>query len=163
MINTVFVVLTWLIGLAATIGPVAVIAGLIFFPAVVTPLISKVATAFFDCLYCMIAVAVVLACVGSYWVGHLDASSDCRAEQLQAELRNKQIDLDNARKAEADEASRANSIEEKANARQKDDADYIAHLEARPACALDDSDLGIGRVPNDKSGASRKKPSAGAK
>lgn len=161
MINTVFVVLTWLIGLAATVGPMAVIAGLIFFPAIVVPLISRLAKAFFDCTPCIIATAVVLACVGSYWVGHLDAASDCRAEQLQAELRNKQFDLDKARQAATDEAARAITIEETANARQKEDADYIAKLQSRPACTLDDGDL-VG-MPNDKSRPIRKKPAAGAR
>ncbi len=161
MINTVFVVLTWLIGIVATVGPIAAIIGIIAFPAVVVPLISKIAKAFFACVPCMIAAAVVLACLGSYWVGHHDAASDCKAEQLQAALRNKQIDLDNAVKAKVDESARAKTIEEQANARQKDDAEYIAHLEGRPACALDDSD--IGGMPNNRSGPGRKKPAAGTR
>lgn len=160
MINTAFVVLTWLIGIVATVGPVAAIIGIIAFPAIAVPLISRVAKAFLECVPCMIATAVVLACLGSYWVGHHDAASDCRDEQLQAELRNKQFDLDKAKQAAADEATRATTIEEKANARQKDDADYIARLEGRPACALDDNDLGLS---NDKSRARPKRPAAGAR
>lgn len=162
MINTVFVVLTWLIGLAATVGPVAVIAGLIFFPAIVVPLISRLARAFFDCVPCIIAAAVVLACVGSYWVGHLDAASDCRAEQLQAELRNKQFDLDKAKQAATDEAARATTIEANANAKHSEDAAYIATLEARPACALDESDLG-GVSGKRKPGAGIAKPATRAR
>lgn len=161
MINTVFVVLTWLIGIVATVGPVAAIIGIIAFPAIVVPLISKITKALLGCIPCMIALAVVLACVGSYWVGHIDAASDCRDEQLQAELRNKQIDLDNAKKAKADEAARADTIEVTADEQRKKDAEYISRLEARPSCLLDESD--IGGVRNDKPGTSSKKPAAGTK
>lgn len=161
MINTLFIVLTWIIALVATFGPLAVILGMIFVPAVAVPLISKIAKAFFDCIPCMIAAAVVVACVGSYWVGHHQAASDCRAAELEAVLRNQKIDLENANKAAADEADRAINIEVTADEQRKKDAAYIKALESRPGCALDDSD--IGGVPNDKSGPRRKKSSAGAR
>lgn len=161
MINTGFIVLTWLLGAVATLGPVAVILGMIFVPAVAVPLISRIAKAFFDCVPCIIATAVVLACVASYWVGHHEAASDCRDEQLQAELRNKQFDLEKARQAASDEAKRAATIEEQANVQRKEDGDYIAHLEARPACALDESDIGGVPARQPRSGA--KRPAATAR
>jgi hypothetical protein len=162
MINTAFVVLTWLVGLAATFGPVAVILGLIFVPAVAVPLISSIAKRVLDCLWCIVAVVAVLMCVGSYWVGHWDAAADCRAGELEAKLRNARIDAEVAKKSADDEFQRASQIEATAEARQKDDHDYIAHLEARPSCNLDDSDL-PGGVRNDKPRAGRAKPAAGAR
>lgn len=161
MINTAFVVLTWLLGLAATLGPVAVIAAVIFIPAVAIPLISSIAKRFLECLWCIVAVVAVLMCVGSYWVGHWDAESDCRAGELEAKLRNARIDAENAEKSKQDESNRANAIEAAASARQKDDHDYITHLEGRPSCNLDDNDLG--RVRNDKPRTGRTKPAAGAR
>lgn len=162
MLNYFFVAATWLIGTLGVTGAVGVIvAAVILGPTAVIEIARPLLTRFLSCLWCVVAVVFLMATVGAYWVGHHEAVSDCRAGELAAKLRNQQIDLDNARKAEADEASRANTIEEKANARQKDDADYIAHLEARPACSLDDSDLG--GVPNHKSGAGRKKSPVGAK
>jgi hypothetical protein len=162
MINTAFVVLTWLLGLAATLGPVAVIAAVIFVPAVAVPLISSIAKSFLECLWCIVTVVAVLMCVGSYWVGHWDAAADCRAGELEAKLRNARIDAENAKKSADDEFQRASEIETTAKARQKDDHDYITHLEARPSCNLDDGDL-PGRVRNDKPRTSRTKPAAGAR
>jgi hypothetical protein len=130
-------------------------------PAVAIPILQSIVAHIIACRPCLYAVAIIAACVASWWFGHHQAVLDCRAGELAAQLRNQQIDLDNARKAEADEGEPRKLHEEKANARQKDDADYIANLEARPACSLDDSDLG--GVPNHKSGAGRKKPAAGAK
>ncbi len=162
MINTVFVILTWVVGAVATVGPVAVIVGLIFFPAVIVPLISRLAKAFMECVPCIVAVSCVLACLGAYWVGHHAAASDCRAAELRAELRNKQIDLDEANKAKADEASRANTIEAQASDQRKEDLAAIADLKKRPpTCAFDDVDAGS--VPDDKSGTGRKKSPAKAR
>lgn len=161
MINTLFVIMTWLAGLALTFGPVAVILGMIFVPAVAAPLISSIARRFLGCLWCIVAVVAVLMCVGSYWVGHWDAAADCRAGELEAKLRNARIDAENAEKSKQDESNRANAIEAAAAARQKDDHDYITHLEARPSCNLDDADLG--RVRNDKPRAGRTKPAGGAR
>jgi hypothetical protein len=152
------VVLTWILSIVGVLGVGGAVAAAVLFPAVAIPLLQSIVARIIACRPCLYAVAVIAMCFASWWFGHHQAVLDCRAGELAAQLRNQQIDLDNARKAEADEASRANTIEEKANARQKDDADYIAHLEARPACSLDDSDLG--GVPNHKSGTGRKKPPA---
>ncbi|QDM27014.1 hypothetical protein FNL56_13490 [Tardiphaga sp. vice304] len=161
MINTAFVVLTWLVGLAATFGPVAVILGLIFVPAVAVPLISSIAKRFLECVWCIVAVVALLMCVGSYWVGYWDAAADCRAGELEAKLRNARIDAEVAKKSADDEFQRAGQIEATAEARQKDDHDYITHLEARPSCNLDDNDLG--RVPNNQSRTRRAKPATGSR
>jgi len=140
MINGLFTALTWLLGLAATIGPLAVILGVIFAPAIAIPLVSSIATRFFACTRCMIAAAAIFACIGSYWIGRLDATAECRAGELEAQLRNARIDADNAKRAKEDEALKVTTIEENADARAKRDADYIKSLESRPGCALDCGD-----------------------
>ncbi len=160
MINGGFVVLTWLLGLVATFGPVAVILGLIFAPAVAVPLISSIATRFLACTRCIFVAVAVLMCVGSYWVGHWDAAADCRAGELEAKLRNARIDAENAERSKLDETNRANQIEAQSNDQRAKDAAYIKTLENRPACNLDDSDLG--RLPNHKPRPRFTKPAAGA-
>jgi hypothetical protein len=143
------------------LGLVAVIAAVIFVPAVTVPLISSMAKRFLECLWCVVAVVAVLMCVGSYWVGHWDAESDCRAGEIEAKLRNARIDAENAAD---DEFQGASEIETTAKARQNDDHDYITHLEARPSCNLDDNELGLsGRMRNDKPRSGRSKPATGAR
>lgn len=142
MINGLFVVLTWLLAAVATFGPVAVILGLIFAPAVAVPLISSIASRLFACTRCIMAIVAVLMCIGSYWVGHWDAAADCRAGEMEAQLRNARIDADNAKKSADDEITRANTIEASANDQHAKDLDYIKSLESRPACVLDDGDIG---------------------
>ncbi len=161
MINTAFVVLTWLLGLAATLGPASVILALIFVPAVAVPLISSVAKRFFECLWCVVVLVAVLMCVGSYWVGHWDAAADCRAGEMAAQLRNARIDAENAKKSADDEFERANQIEAQSNDQRSKDAAYIKTLESRPACNLDDSDLG--GMPDNRPRSRSTKPAAGAR
>ena len=60
---------------------------------------------------------------------------------LRVTLAAKQADLENARKSLADENQRAKQIEAAADAQHQSDTQYIASLQARPACALDDGDL----------------------
>lgn len=161
MINTAFVILTWLLGLAATLGPAAVILGLVVAPAVAVPLISKLGGAFLSCSRCIVAAIAVVMCVGSYWVGHWDAEQDCRAGELAAQLRNVRIDAENARQSAADELQRATQIEAQSNDQRSKDADYIKALESRTSCNLNDND--IGRLPDYQSRARRAKPAAGAR
>lgn len=161
MINGVFVILTWLLAAVAAVGPVAVILGLIFVPAVAVPLISSLASRLFACARCIVAIVAVLMCIGSYWVGHWDAAADCRAGELQAQLRNARVDAENAKKSADDETNRANTIEASANDQHAKDLDYIKSLEGRPACALDDDDLG--RVPDNRPRTGRTNPAARAR
>lgn len=143
MIHWFYIALTWILGLGLPLGTIAVLV-ILFVPAVnvvAAPILSAVVTRFLACRACIAAAAFAIALVGSYWVGHYDASSDCKADKIAAQLATKNRDLENAQKAKDDETQRANKIEADANARQKDDADYIATLEGRPSCALDDSDL----------------------
>jgi hypothetical protein len=142
MIHTAYIILTWIVGIVAVLGPIGAIAAFFLIPTVAVPIMTKFATAFLGCTRCVVATVFVIAGVGSYWVGHYDAASDCKEAQIAAQLATKNRDLEAAQKAKDDETQRANKIEADANARQKDDADYIATLEKRPSCALDDSDLG---------------------
>jgi hypothetical protein len=130
--------MAWIIPIVGVLGVGGTIAAAIFFPSIVIPILQSI----MRCKPCLYALAVIVAMSGSWWHGNHTASVACRESELAAELRNKQIDLDNAHKAMADETERVKSIEDQANARQKNDADYIAHLEKRPACLLDDADVG---------------------
>lgn len=161
MIGWAFTILTWILGLAATFGPVAVILGVIFVPAIAIPLISSIASRFLGCTRCIVAAVAIVACVGAYWLGHADAAADCRAGELEAQLRNARIDTENAKKAKDDETKRVTTIEESSDARAKRDADYIKTLENRPGCALDCGDAD--GLCNDKSRSRGKKPAAGAR
>jgi hypothetical protein len=92
--------------------------------------------------------AIAAACFASWWFGHHQAVLQCREAELAAQLRNKQFDLEREQQAKADAEQRAKEIEESANERAQKDADYIAKLKDKPACLLDDDD--IGGLPNDK-------------
>lgn len=150
----------WLLGIVGVLGVGGTIAAVIFFPAVAIPVLQSVVSSLLKCKPCLYALTLVALMSLSWWFGHHQAVLQCRESELAAELRNKQIDLENAHKAATDEAERTKSIEEQANARQKDDADYIAHLKNNPACALDDSDIGL---PNNQQRPGSKKPAARAR
>ncbi|WP_154071149.1 hypothetical protein [Bradyrhizobium lablabi] len=101
------------------------------------------------CKPCLFALSIVAALfIGAIYGARVE-SAKCRAGELAAKLAAQQADLDNAKKSAADEAARATTIEATANDQRSKDAAYIATLEARPSCALDDVDLG--RMPNHKS------------
>lgn len=160
-LHSLFIAATWLIGLFGVGGAVAMIAAVIFLgPAAVVAVIEPLIAKFMSCLWCIVAAVFLLATVGSYWVGHHTAVVACREDQLAAALRNKQIDLDNAKKAKDDETERANKIEVGANDQHEKDAAYIEQLKNRPdtACVLDDPDL-LG-VPNHQSGPGGAKPAS---
>lgn len=164
MLHWVFIIATWLIGIFGVTGAiVAIVAFLYLGPAVVIPIVTSAFERFIKCIWCVVAVVFVLATVGSYWVGHHEAEVQCRANDLAAELRNAQIDRDNAVKAKTDESNRANQIETDANEQHSKDIIAIADLKRRPVtCAFDDIDSGTSSVPNDKSGASNAQPAPGA-
>lgn len=73
MINTFFSITTIIIAVVGVLGPVGAIAFAIVAPTVAIPLISSLVTKFIQCRICVLVIVVVLACVGSYWVGHHDA------------------------------------------------------------------------------------------
>lgn len=151
------VVLTWILSVVGVLGVGGAIAAAVLFPAVAIPIIQSIATRIIACRSCLYALAIIAACWASWWFGHHQAVLDCRAGELAAKIRNQQIDIENANKAAADEANRAITIEVTADEQRRKDAAYISKLEASPACALDDAD--VGGVRDGKSGAGRKKPS----
>lgn len=102
---------------------------------------APVGRALLRCKPCLIALAVGIALFSAHWLGAHKARIECQEAQLRARLANKQADLDNARKAEADAKSRAKAIEDNASDQRKEDAEYIASLKARPACDLTDADI----------------------
>jgi hypothetical protein len=125
------------------------------------PIIEKIVAWILSCRRCLYTVAVIALCMGSWWAGHHQSQLECRAGELAAKLRNQQADLEAAQQSAADEKKRAATIEAYANDQRSKDAAYIATLVARPACALDELDLG--RVPHRRqSWPGRAKPAAGA-
>jgi hypothetical protein len=100
-------------------------------------------------------VPALVALGGSFALGYRTADDRATVQKLRIALATKQADLDNAAKSAALEKARATEIEARANAQQQSDADYIATLQARPACLLDDDDVRVlGRV-RQRSGAAR--------
>jgi apolipoprotein N-acyltransferase len=143
------ITLTWILGIVSTLGIGGVIAAYFLLPAA-APLITSAVRALLRCRPCLYALAILAALLAAFWSGHHVAVVACRADEMAAELANKQADLDNAVQAKNDAAKRAALIEATANDQQTKDAKYIASLKKRPnaACALDDSDIGTGGMRN---------------
>lgn len=95
------------------------------------------------CTVCMIALAIGAAWIAGDIHGHRKSNAACRSEQLAAELATKTADVDIARRAAADAALRAASIQNEADAANKRADDYAEELQKRPvpACNLNQSDL----------------------
>jgi hypothetical protein len=155
------IVLSWLLGIVGVLGVAGAAAAFIFFPLVAVPVLQRVVEWLLGCKKCLYALAIVAVAFAAFWGGHHRAVLDCRADALAAQLAAKQADLDHAKKSAADEAKRANTIEASANDQKSKDAAYIAALESRPACALDDAD--ISGLPNKRKSAPGKKPAPSAK
>jgi hypothetical protein len=155
------VIFTWLLGIFGALGVTGTIVAVVFFPAVAVPILQSIVTWILKCKPCLYALAVAVLMFSSWWLGHHQAVLDCRAGELAAELRNKQIDLDEAKKAAADESTRANTIEAQSNDQHAKDLAYISELKNRPdpSCAFDDGDLPDG-VPAYKPWTRFKKPAA---
>ena len=89
--------LGWILGIVSVLGVAGTIAAAVLFPAVVIPVLQRIVAAVLGCKPCLYALAVVALMAASWWHGHHTAVVACRESELAAELRNKQIDLDNAR------------------------------------------------------------------
>ncbi len=131
--------------------------------AALMPIISSIIAKIISCKACMIALAAIAACVGSWWLGHHQATKACKEASEQAEQLARQADLDAAHHAVADESKLINKIEDESNDRKQRDAAYIKKLEARPACALTSDDLGDGWLRNHTPRFRHKKPARTAK
>jgi hypothetical protein len=90
-------------------------------------------------------VAVLVALLICFLVGFRVADEREEAKNLRATLAAREADLENSRKARADDALRSAAIERGADARSKSDAEYISTLEASSACPFDPGDTGGGR------------------
>jgi hypothetical protein len=137
----------WAIGVLGVGGAIAAAAAAIILgPTVVIAIVRPIVTRFLACTQCVVATVFVLTTVSAYWLGHHQAAKECRADQLETQLRNEKFDTAQALKAQADEKRRADDIEREAKAQHDQDQAYIERLKAKPACALDDSDLDAGRL-----------------
>lgn len=91
-------------------------------------------------------VAVLVALVMAFLLGARVMDEREEAKGLRIEVAMKQQDLEAAQHANADALARANEIEGKADAQHAMDQDYIAHLQANPACTFDPGPVPAGRV-----------------
>jgi hypothetical protein len=73
MINQFFSIATIILGAVGVLGPIGAIVAAIVAPTVAIPVIVSLLKKFIGCGICVLTVAVIIACVGSYWVGHHDA------------------------------------------------------------------------------------------
>lgn len=133
----------WAFTIVGVLGLGGAIAALIFVPAAAIPILQSVVSAILRCKPCLYALAVMALMGGSWWHGHHTAVLACREAELTAELRNKQIDLENERIAKAEAERQVKEIEDSSNERAKSDAEYIERLKSKPACLLDDDDIGL--------------------
>lgn len=129
----------WILPIVAVLGVGGTIAAAIIFPAVALQVLQSI----MRCKPCLYAIVIAAALAASWWHGNHTASVACREGEMAAELRNKQIDLDNERKAKADAERQTKEIEDSSNERAKTDAEYIERLKAKPACLLGDDDIGL--------------------
>jgi hypothetical protein len=66
MLHFILIALTWLVGVGGVGGAVAAVAATVYLgPAAAMALASR----FFACTRCVVAVAVLVSVVGAYWVG----------------------------------------------------------------------------------------------
>lgn len=135
------VVTTWAFAVVAALGVGGTIIACILAPAIALPILESVVSAILRCKICMWILLALALCAGSFWFGHHTAVLACREAEFAAELRNRNIDLENASKARSDETERANDIKAKANEQHAKDADYIEQLKNVPACLLNDTDI----------------------
>ncbi len=63
------VILTWVLAAVSTFGVAGAVVGFIFFPTIVAPILSKVTQEVLACKTCLIATALVVTALGSFWYG----------------------------------------------------------------------------------------------
>jgi len=155
------IILTWIAGIVGAPGVAGAIVAIIAVPAVAIPILQNIVSWLLKCKRCLYALAIIGACLASWWSGHHTAVVACRESELSAELRNREIDLEKASQARSDETARANKIEGDASDQHAKDLKDIAELKKRPTtCVFDDTDAGS--VSDDKSGSGNAQPPAGS-
>jgi nitrate/nitrite transporter NarK len=70
------ILLTWILGIAGTLGTAGTIAAFIFFPTIAAPILAKVTQAVLACKTCLIVAAFVIATLGAFWYGHHGAAEE---------------------------------------------------------------------------------------
>ncbi len=146
--------LYYVLPIVAVLGVGGTIVALVATGVIGIPVLVKIVDWILGCRWCLIVLAFLAFGLASFWIGHHRALLECKADAYAAELRNKQIDLDIAHRAVADESDRVKAIEDRASEREQKDNEYIKSLEARPVCALDDRD--VGGLSNHQSRAGKK-------
>lgn len=63
------IALTWILTIVGTLGVGGAIAAFVFFPAVAGPIIAKVVEVMLGCKPCLIAAALVIVALTSFWYG----------------------------------------------------------------------------------------------
>jgi len=152
--------LTWILGLVSTLGIGGAIAAVVLTGGAALPIIEEILLKILRCHPCMVVVVLIGTLLGGYWYGRHEEAGACKAAEIAAELRNREIDLERQSQARSDETERANRIAADAAQRAKDDADYIAGLKSRPGCLFDDLDAGVRQRPG---GAGAAQPAGGAR
>lgn len=64
-----YVVTTWVLSVVSVLGVGGAVAAFIFFPAVATPILSKVTAALLACKTCLVVALVVVTALASFWYG----------------------------------------------------------------------------------------------
>jgi hypothetical protein len=131
-------VLMWGTTIVGTLRVIGAIAAAIAFPAIAIPVLQSVTSAILKCKPCMIALAILTALfVGALYGSHV-ATAKCKAGQLAAELRNKQIDLDVASETAKEADTARSESADRAVQSEKKVAEYAKALKDRPnsACIL---------------------------
>ncbi|WP_152977588.1 hypothetical protein [Bradyrhizobium pachyrhizi] len=98
-------------------------------------------------------VAVIVLLLMAFLIGFRVADEREEAKNLRATIATQRADLENSRKARADEAARADAIAEGAQAQYAADVEYIGQLKADDRCKFDP----FGRL---RDGAARGSPAA---
>jgi hypothetical protein len=148
---SIFTLLAWILPIVGVVGVGGLVVIYLAFPlawAALTPIISRIVEKILSCKPCLYALAGAALCLTSFWYGHHVAASADRTNELAAKVAAQNFDLEEAKNSVADAGRRVKNIEDKASDKQAKDADYIAKLQANPACAITDGDIGDGWMRN---------------
>jgi len=108
-------------------------------------------------------VAVLVAALLFFMIGFRVSDEREEAKNLRATIAAQRADLENSRKARADDAARASAIAEGAQAQHESDVEYIRQLETDDRCKFDPFG-GVRHLPRGSSAAAdRPRAAAGAR
>lgn len=157
MLNQLFVLLTWFLGIASVLGTVGTVAVIFLAPTMFATVIVPLLRRFLQCLPCIVAAVFVVSTVGAYWVGHHSAVQACDLEKMNSAIAAAHRDAKLQKDAADFEANRALKIQEQADAREKEDAAFISQLKERSKdCGFDSGVPDAPGVPNNGHNSSGK-------